>query len=490
MSTVASNRQTEYVALTREERDKYLSRLRDLFSNDFPTELETYFKAQMKALGKAFYINEAHFTSDYTKQYRAVANSLKPQTNFESLEHGESITLEGDDATVTLTQNKISLALKPGQQAQIKHLSKMAFNITTNKNMMEEGITLGGSQYEKAILQLSIAHINEMNRANANANANGSVIKIHNPLPEQELAQARTDFQNYINGTAATEQVVKTAPTKVIPPKQKTTPSPKRQKQPSYPWSKPSFGLPSAPSLSSKFKKAATVGALVLVTATASYAAAPFIFNMLSNITDNGAKTAPESTAPITTATAETAAGVEWAQPLLNTRLDINSPDGFAHTSRGGPSTSPYGMRTHPIRGKPELHKGTDFEAHTGDPVFTIANGVVTDTKTPEQSGGYGNIIYIRHDLGDEGFLETRYAHLDGINVQKGDIITAGDMIGTAGATGGVTGAHLHLEVRLNGVPRDPSEYLPNSRPPAPTKSPEPIVTARYGGSQYVFQTP
>ena len=70
--------------------------------------------------------------------------------------------------------------------------------------------------------------------------------------------------------------------------------------------------------------------------------------------------------------------------------------------------------------------------------------------------GGYGNIIHIRHGNG----METRYAHLSKINFKVGQKVTAGQAIGRVGSTGTATGPHLHFEVRINGVAKNPLNYI------------------------------
>ena len=69
---------------------------------------------------------------------------------------------------------------------------------------------------------------------------------------------------------------------------------------------------------------------------------------------------------------------------------------------------------------------------------------------------GYGNIIDVEIAPG----VETLYAHLSAMNVQIGDRVTEGETIGTAGCTGRCTGTHLHFEVRENGTPVDPMQFL------------------------------
>ena len=99
------------------------------------------------------------------------------------------------------------------------------------------------------------------------------------------------------------------------------------------------------------------------------------------------------------------------------------------------------------------MHQGVDIDADYGDDVFSADGGVVSFAGT---LGTYGNLIEIDHQNG----YKTRYAHLSSINVSKGDTLTKGEFIGKVGATGRVTGPHLHFEVIVNGKAQDPMNYL------------------------------
>jgi murein DD-endopeptidase MepM/ murein hydrolase activator NlpD len=115
--------------------------------------------------------------------------------------------------------------------------------------------------------------------------------------------------------------------------------------------------------------------------------------------------------------------------------------------------TSTYGSRVHPIYGDIRTHTGVDFKGSTGTPVFAAADGVVLSASV---RSGYGNTVII--DQG--GQLATLYAHLSSMGVQAGQKVARGATIGAVGATGNVTGPHLHFEVRVNGAPVDPLPYL------------------------------
>jgi murein DD-endopeptidase MepM/ murein hydrolase activator NlpD len=119
----------------------------------------------------------------------------------------------------------------------------------------------------------------------------------------------------------------------------------------------------------------------------------------------------------------------------------------FASWGRGW--TSKFGKRTDPLTGEKGFHRGVDFKATYGVSVFAAASGRVIFAGV---SGGYGNLIQIRHA---EGYL-TYYGHLSKILVKQGQRVRRGQLIGKVGATGRVTGPHLHFEIRKNGKAIDP----------------------------------
>lgn len=99
------------------------------------------------------------------------------------------------------------------------------------------------------------------------------------------------------------------------------------------------------------------------------------------------------------------------------------------------------------------LHAGTDFAGPIGTPIYATADGVVTHAGW---SSGYGRLIKIRHDFG----IETRYAHLNAMDVRVGQRVSRGERIGAMGNSGRSTGPHLHYEVRVNGTPVNPMTYI------------------------------
>jgi len=111
--------------------------------------------------------------------------------------------------------------------------------------------------------------------------------------------------------------------------------------------------------------------------------------------------------------------------------------------------TSGFGVRKDPLTGAVKKHKGMDFKAGYGEQVYAAAGGRVVFAGV---SGGYGNLVQIAHG---NGYL-TYYGHLSTIQVKQGQKVKRGQGIGKVGATGRVTGPHLHFEIRKNGVALDP----------------------------------
>jgi murein DD-endopeptidase MepM/ murein hydrolase activator NlpD len=98
-------------------------------------------------------------------------------------------------------------------------------------------------------------------------------------------------------------------------------------------------------------------------------------------------------------------------------------------------------------------HTGVDLRNPKGTPIKAADDGVVTYAS---YSGSYGNIVKLSHGNG----METWYAHCDTMSVSVGQVVSKGEVIATVGITGRATGYHLHFEVRKNGVPQNPMNYL------------------------------
>lgn len=118
-----------------------------------------------------------------------------------------------------------------------------------------------------------------------------------------------------------------------------------------------------------------------------------------------------------------------------------------------GPIGSTFGYRTDPINGKTKMHAGLDIVASPGTLVKSPADGVVSFAGWDEQ---YGKLVSIDHGYG----VLTRYGHNSQIFVQVGQKVSKYDVISATGSTGRSTGPHLHYEVRVNGIPVNPMNYI------------------------------
>jgi murein DD-endopeptidase MepM/ murein hydrolase activator NlpD len=117
----------------------------------------------------------------------------------------------------------------------------------------------------------------------------------------------------------------------------------------------------------------------------------------------------------------------------------------------GARLSSGFGMRKHPILGYSKMHKGTDFAAPSGTPIYAAGNGSIVKAG---RNGGYGNYIRIRHN----SRYQTAYAHLKGFakGIKSGARVEQGQIIGYVGTTGRSTGPHLHYEVLVDGTQVNP----------------------------------
>jgi murein DD-endopeptidase MepM/ murein hydrolase activator NlpD len=112
-----------------------------------------------------------------------------------------------------------------------------------------------------------------------------------------------------------------------------------------------------------------------------------------------------------------------------------------------------FGQRADPFTGDPAFHPGLDISTDRGKPVVATASGVV---ESASWSGNYGNLIVLDHGFG----IKTRYGHLLGFAVRPGATVSRGTVVGYVGATGRVTGTHLHYEVLTNGQLINPLQLL------------------------------
>jgi murein DD-endopeptidase MepM/ murein hydrolase activator NlpD len=115
--------------------------------------------------------------------------------------------------------------------------------------------------------------------------------------------------------------------------------------------------------------------------------------------------------------------------------------------------TSQFGFRRDPKTGGRRMHQGVDFAASVGTPLYATADGVVIHAGW---GAGYGRLVKIQHEFG----IETRYAHMSKMRVKVGQRVSRGDRIGDMGASGRVTGVHLHYEVRVGGKAVNPMIYI------------------------------
>lgn len=118
-----------------------------------------------------------------------------------------------------------------------------------------------------------------------------------------------------------------------------------------------------------------------------------------------------------------------------------------------GEITSPFGWRTHPIFGSQIFHSGIDIGADYGVPIVAAQKGIVIEAGW---IGGYGNTVMIDHG----GGVVSLYGHNQSLAVDVGQSVSQGQVVSYCGSTGNSTGPHCHFEVRLNGEPVSPYNYL------------------------------
>lgn len=121
-----------------------------------------------------------------------------------------------------------------------------------------------------------------------------------------------------------------------------------------------------------------------------------------------------------------------------------------------GQVTGSFGERLDPFSGEGAFHSGVDISSQYGDAVRAAADGLVVAV---EQRAGYGRMVLVDHGFG----ISTLYGHLSGFSTRVGARVKRGEVIGTVGMSGRVTGPHVHYEVRLNGTPVNPWRYLRGS---------------------------
>lgn len=136
-----------------------------------------------------------------------------------------------------------------------------------------------------------------------------------------------------------------------------------------------------------------------------------------------------------------------WAEPSLLATTPSIRP------TRSKLLTSTFGERTDPYTNHRVMHKGVDFAADYGSDVIAPADGLVIFVGA---RGNYGESVVIDHGYG----VQTHYAHLSAAKIEVGQMVRRGQLIAQVGNTGRSTGAHLHYEVRFNGIPQDPERFV------------------------------
>ena len=122
-----------------------------------------------------------------------------------------------------------------------------------------------------------------------------------------------------------------------------------------------------------------------------------------------------------------------------------------------GQLTSGYGYRQHPIYGDTRFHAGIDIGAGWGTSVWAAAPGTVVHAGS---AGGYGNLVLVSHGTYGGRDIVTGYAHMSSISVAVGEQVQPGEQVGRVGSTGNSTGPHLHFEVRRDGDPVEPLDWV------------------------------
>lgn len=150
-----------------------------------------------------------------------------------------------------------------------------------------------------------------------------------------------------------------------------------------------------------------------------------------------------------------------------------------------GQITGAFGHRVHPVTGQQAAHTGMDIAALGGTPVLASADGQVVQAEWEDE---YGNVVVIDHG----GGLETLYAHNSRLLVEQGQQVSQGQQIAQAGNTGSSTGSHCHWEVRFQGQPVDPMEYVTDDIRPGQFAQPmtwayEPAISSRFPALPLVF---
>ncbi len=128
-------------------------------------------------------------------------------------------------------------------------------------------------------------------------------------------------------------------------------------------------------------------------------------------------------------------------------------PPSYIKPLSGGRLSSQFGRRKAPTKGASTYHKGVDWATPIGTPIYASSGGVVAKAGW---GSGYGYVVYINHPDG----RQTRYAHLSKVLVSVGQHVSQGDRIALSGNTGVSSGPHVHFEILINGVQKNPLDYI------------------------------
>lgn len=134
--------------------------------------------------------------------------------------------------------------------------------------------------------------------------------------------------------------------------------------------------------------------------------------------------------------------------------LDKNAPKFIYPLPQKVSVSSGFGMRTHPVTGKQQMHSGVDLGMPTGTPIYAVADGQVESAR---ELGNCGNGVRITHS---GGYMSV-YCHASKLLIKQGQSVKSGDTIALVGSTGMSTGPHLHLGMKLNGEWIDPKKVVP-----------------------------
>ena len=143
----------------------------------------------------------------------------------------------------------------------------------------------------------------------------------------------------------------------------------------------------------------------------------------------------------------------EAAQAKTSSKSVIIRGTGFFSVPSDAPTSSPFGWRMHPVLGYRRFHAGLDFAASYGSTIRAADSGTVIFAGW---YGGYGRAVIINHGRG----ITTLYGHTSELFVSEGQTVQRGQAIAAVGSTGLSTGPHLHFEVRRDGTPVNPADYL------------------------------